>query len=208
MTTESDNINQNTNINTNNQENENLSTLSLEEALEQINHLKRVNKEVIESRDKVKTKLRTFEELQAQQEQQALEEQGRFKELAEAEKKRADQYEQAFKQNAINSVIDRKLAEIGLPEDALGTAKALLDRSKVQFEDGSVNEQSVVEAIDQLKSQHQILFNVRTKTPDVKRSDETNSSSYLEELNRIRSNPRDPRAKQKLQELRAKYGKE
>lgn len=181
--------------------------ITLEEALAKIEHLTNINKEVIESRDKVKSKLKSYEDEKAEEEQKLLEEQGKYKELADREKQRADQLEHAYRTTVVDGVLEKELAKVGLAAEAIGTAKALLNRDDIGFNNGSVDEQSVADAIDKLKQNHGVLFNVKVKTPDVKRPNEDKSGSYEEELKRIQQNPHSPTARRDLAALRAKYGK-
>ena len=182
--------------------------LTLEQALERISHLEGVNKEVIESRDKVKSKLKSYEDEKESQEQKTLEEQGMYKELLEKEKSRADTLEHALRTSAIDGVLDRKLADSGLSQDALNTAKALIDRSNIGFENNTVDDKTVADAIEQLKQNHSVLFSVKQKTPDVKRANvEPDQGSYEAELKKIRLNANSRTAKRDLEALRAKYGR-
>lgn len=182
--------------------------LSLEEALAQIEHLRGINKEVIESRDKVKSKLKSYEDEAQQQQAQLLEEQGKYKELYEAQQEKARELELKLRTAALDREIDQSLSEIGLAPEALKTAKSLVDRSSIKFDNDNIDKSSVADAIEQLKKEHAVLFNIKRQTPDVKRPNvDTDQSTYEVELQRIRANPKSPTARKELEQLRAKYGK-
>lgn len=180
--------------------------LTLEEAISKIQKLEGINKEVIGDRDKVKSRLRELEEIEAQKEEQLLTEQGQYKELLEKEKERAQKLENTIRDREIDSIIEKQLRDEGLSDEALGTAKALINKSDISYDlDAGVDTKAINDSISALKENHKVLFSAKPKTPDVKRaSDRSQPKTYIEELKALREKGG---TRKELEALRAKYNR-
>lgn len=180
--------------------------MTLEEATKRIETLEGINKEVIGDRDKIKGRLRDYEQKEAETEEQSLIEQGQFEELLEKEKQRSEQLESRIRNREVDSIITNKLRETGLSDDALKTALALVDKSKVSYDlDKGVDEKAVTDSIEALKSNHSVLFTAKPKTPDVKRAaDRSEPTTYLSELKALREKGG---TRKEVDALRAKYNR-
>lgn len=178
--------------------------LSIDEALAEIARLKGINKEVIDARDKAKTKLRSFEEEAEARLAKDQEEQGRFKELYEAEKARNEQLNQNIRNKTVDVALTAALNEAGVV--SVPTALKLVDRSQVELDDdGNVISTTLENAVSGLKKEHEILFGKPiVPTPKVKGVNQQDQpGSYIEEL-KAAAQTGDRR---KIAAVKAKYGK-
>lgn len=181
--------------------------LTVEELAKEVERLKAINKEVIESRDKVKTKLRTFEEQAEKAKEETLKQQGEFQSLYEKEKEARAALETKMRVTTVNSALKTALEQANVV--AVDTALALVNRDEVKVnEEGQVVPESLAEAIAKVKEQHPVLFTgVVRQGPNPARAGETPpTGGYLEELKKIQSNPKGVNAKD-LEALREKYGR-
>lgn len=179
--------------------------LSLEDALTRIEKLEGINKEVITDRDKVKNKLREIEKVESDSEETRLKEQGEYKELLDKEKERSSKLESSIRDREVGSVLKDSLRESGLSEDAINTAVALVDKTKISYDlDNGVDKETITSSIDALKTEHGILFSAKPKTPAVKRAaDRTDQDTYESELVKLRTGG----SRRDLEALRAKYNR-
>lgn len=143
---------------------------TVEEAMAEITRLKSVNSEVIDSRDKAKTKLKAIEKQSDKIQQQELEEQGKYKELLEAEQSKREELETTIRNNSIDNALNAALDEAGVASN--NTAMKLINRDDIVVEDGKVQSNSVADAIATLKDEHEILFKKGDKAPVVKKAGE------------------------------------
>ena len=181
--------------------------LTVEELAKEVERLKAINKEVIESRDKVKTKLRTFEEQAEKAKEEQLKQQGEFQSLYEKEKEARVALETKMRTASVNSALKSALEQANVV--AVETALALVSRDTIKVsEEGEVVPESLAEAIAKVKEQHPVLFTGATRQgPHPARAGETPpTGGYLEELKKIQSNPKGVNMKD-LEALREKYGR-
>ena len=178
---------------------------SIEEALAEVERLKNINKEVIESRDKSKAKLRAIEEEKEKADAAEKAEQGKFQELYEAEQQKRLELESKVKNQAVDVAVRSALGEANAA--SVDTAFALINRDLVKVsEDGVVSPESVAEAVAAVKEQHDVLFTGPKKGPSVARAGEQKpSGGYQDELKKLQADPKATR--QDLERLRAKYGR-
>lgn len=167
------------------EESQNKGPASLEEALAIIENLRGINKEVIQTRDKANSKLRSFEKEQTDREQALLSEQGKFKELYEAAQAKNAELVTGLKNKAVDSALKEVLQKAGAR--AVDTVSKLVDKSKivVSDEDYSVDVTSIQAQIEEIKKTDPILFGVGegNNLPPVKRpNDGTPAVGYETEM--------------------------
>jgi DNA repair exonuclease SbcCD ATPase subunit len=181
-------------------------TLNAEELKKEVERLKAINKDVIESRDKVKSKLRSFEEQAEKAKEEQLKQQGEFQSLYEKEKEARVALETKMRTHAVNSALKSALEAANAI--SVDTALALVNKDGIKVnEEGEVVPESLAEAIAKVKEQHAVLFTGVRKGPDPARAGETPpTGGYLEELKKIQSNPKGVNMKD-LEALREKYGR-
>jgi len=176
---------------------------SLEEAMALIENLKGINKEIISTRDKVNSKLRSFETEQTQREQSLLTEQGKFKELYEAEQAKNIDLKAGLKNKAIDSAIKDILQKAGAR--AVDTVSKLIDRSKVAVgdEDFNVEVATIQLQIEELKKTDPILFGVGegANLPPVKRPTDGSTTVGFE------TEMRAAKTQNEISAVMKKYGK-
>ena len=176
---------------------------TLEEALALIENLKGINKEVIQTRDKVNSKLRTFEEEQTQREQTLLAEQGKFKELYEAAQAEKEALKTGLKNKAVESALKDVLTKAGAR--SVDTVSKLIDKSKVEVEgtDFNVKLETIQAQIEELKKTDPILFGVGegTNLPPVKRPSDGNPQGGFE------TEMRAAKSQNEVNAVMKKYGK-
>lgn len=167
------------------EDSQNKGPASLEEALAIIENLRGINKEVIQTRDKANSKLRSFEKEQTDREQALLQEQGKFKELYEAAQAKNAELVTGLKNKAVDSALKEVLQKAGAR--AVDTVSKLVDKSKivVSDEDYSVDVTSIQAQIEEIKKTDPILFGVGegNNLPPVKRpNDGTPAVGYETEM--------------------------
>jgi hypothetical protein len=146
-------------------------TLTLEQAVEQNKALEAKFLEAVSDRDKSKQKLRKLEETAGS----AAELQKKFEDLLAEKTKLAEQFEAAtgeltsvkesVKQKEMNSVMSTALEAAGAK--SISTVMKLVDKSKLQFDDkGQVSAESVIAAIEEVRSSDPILFGDLTDPKD------------------------------------------
>lgn len=179
------------------------STPSVEELMAEVTRLKAINSDVIGSRDDAKAKLRKIEDDKAKADAKALEEQGKFKELYEKEVEARKTLETLLQTKSADAALTLELQKAGAL--SVETALPLVDKSKLQFNDGVVTPESIADAITEVKDKHKIVFGDKPQAPNAKRPGEgANSGGYLDELKKLQS---DPHASMKdFNALRSKYG--
>lgn len=113
-----------------------------------------------------KQKLEAIEAEKAEAAKKQLEEQGKFKELADTEKKRADELQSKYERtNKVNAL---KLAAIQAGTVDADAVERLADLSAVTLsEDGSVDAESVSKLIESLKTAKPYLFGEKQNKPNV-----------------------------------------
>jgi hypothetical protein len=142
--------------------------ISLEAANLEIERLRNINKEVIESRDIVKGKLKAIETEAETRAAALLEEQGKFKELYDAEVARRTAYESSIKEREVASTLRSELEKVNAL--SVDTVMKLVDKSAIEFnDDGTVKVDSLKAVIKSLKQSDPILFGGE-KAPDPKRA--------------------------------------
>ena len=131
-------------------------TLTLEQALEKIKSLESGFQEAITTRDKTKQKLRQIEESA----NAASEWQKKFDELNathEATVNELTSFKENIKQQTITSNLSTALEAAGAK--SVSTVMKIIDKSKLQFdEQGQLNVDSVVAAIEEVRNSDPILF--------------------------------------------------
>jgi hypothetical protein len=179
-------------------------TPTLEELLAENAKLKSINEEVIGSRNEVKEKLRAIEAKAEEAKTKELEEQGNYKQLLEAEQEKLQKLQSQIERQAIDAEITKSLQDAKV--SSVDTALKLVDKDKIQYVDGKVNQESVADAIAQLKEEHSVLFvNVKDAPKPKRAGEETPQGGYEEELRKLQTNPNaTPRD---LAALRTKYGR-
>lgn len=172
---------------------------SVEDALKEIDRLSAINKEVIETRDKTKEKLKAFEQAQADAAQKALEEQGKFKEMYEAELAKRTAQETSIKERELNTTLRSELEKVNAL--SIDTVLKLVNKGAIEFnDDGSVKVDSVKSVIKELKKSDPILFGVE-KAPDPKRAgDGENANTFETEI-------RGAKTQKDVHAVMKKYGK-
>jgi len=113
-----------------------------------------------------KQKLEAIEAEKAEAAKKQLEEQGKFKELADTEKKRADELQTKYERtNKVNAL---KLAAIQAGTVDADAVEQLADLSAVTLsEDGKVDAESVSKLIESLKTAKPYLFGESKSKPNV-----------------------------------------
>lgn len=174
---------------------------TIESLLAEVERLQRNNKQIIESRDNAKQKLRDIE---AEKERKVHEEKGNYEEALRVEREKYNQLQTQLREQAVGSALLQALSKTNVL--AVDTALQLIDRSKIAFEDGQVNDETVADAIKTLQEQHKVLFgDVRPAPTPKKAGEEAPTGGYLEELRKLQNNPNSSR--RDLEQLRLKYGK-
>lgn len=176
---------------------------TVEEALSEIEKLKSINKEVISSRDQLKTRLRGFEDEQTQREQALLAEQGKYKELYEKRESEFSALKNTLKTKAVDSALREILQKAGAR--SVDTVAKLVDKSKVTVneEDFSVNSADIEAQIEELKKTDSILFGIveGANLPPVKRASSGEPQAGYEQEMRACKTPAE------IQNVLRKYGK-
>lgn len=174
---------------------------SVDELRAELEKLRGINKEVIQSRDAAKQKLR---DLDSEKERKVLEEKGAYEEALLKEREKYDVLQSQLRDTAVNAELRNALAESGTA--SVDTALELIDRSTIAYEDGQVNKETVADAIKTLQERHKVLFGeVRPAPTPKKAGEETPTGGYAAELKKLQGNPRATR--RDLEALRQKYGK-
>lgn len=177
---------------------------TVEAAMAEVERLRIVNKEVIDSRSDAKSKLKAIEEEADKVKQQELTDQGKFKDLLEAEQLKTAGLESTIRDNAINSALLVALEEAGVSSNK--TAMKLISLEDIVVENGTVDSKSVVDAIATLKTEHEILFTTVKKAPTPKKADEEEPSVGFEaEMTKAVNSGSATRAT--LDTIRAKYNR-
>lgn len=187
--------------------NDNRGFETVEQALARISELENINKQVIQDRDSVKSKLREIESEEEEAKRQAMEEQGQFKTLLEAEREKLTSLQNKLRDRDIDSAIGSALKDVGLTEDAFNTAKALIDKSTIGYDqDKGIDSTTLTKAVEQLKANHSILFQAKPKTPDTKRpsGNVDGGSDFVTEMKKLRESGNCTHAK--INELRKRFG--
>lgn len=177
---------------------------SVEEAMAEVERLRIVNKEVIDSRSDAKSKLKAIEEEADKVQQKELEDQGKYKDLLAVEVAKREGLETTIRNNTVDSALRAALEEAGVASSK--TAMKLIARSDIVVNDGIVDSKSVVDAIATLKTEHEILFSKVTKAPTPKKADEEEPSVGFEaEMTKATNSGTATRAT--LDKIRAKYNR-
>lgn len=157
---------------------------SVEDALSEIAKLRGLNTEFKETRDSAKAKLRTFEEAEEKTRHKKLKADGKLEELLEEERSKRVKLEERFTKQTVDTALTSALKDAKV--NSISTALKLVDRSKVLFDDnGSVNIDSLADAVTALKDSDAILFAETTsiekpKGPAVKRAGEGETKDAFE----------------------------
>ena len=159
---------------------------TVEEALKEIERLANINKEVIETRDKTKEKLKAFEQAQEETARKALEESGKFKELYEAELAKRTAVESSVRERELNTTLRSELEKVNAL--SIETVLKLVDKSAIEFnEDGSVKVDSIKAVIKELKKSDPILFGGE-KAPEPKRAgDGENANTFDTDIRKAKT---------------------
>lgn len=183
---------------------------SIEDALAEINKLRDINKDVIHSRDKAKTKLREFETAEETKMQSTLAEQGKYKELYDAEVEKSNKIVSKLKEKAVDSALEKALTNAGAE---VKTALKLVDKVSIVIDDNyEVDMESVNAMVAKLQAEHEILFAQKDKVviPNPKRPiEDPAKGGYDEELKALRTKAsKGVTVKQsEFDALRSKYGR-
>lgn len=175
---------------------------TVDELKAEIERLQRNNKQIIDSRDAAKQKLR---DLESDRERTALEKKADYEAALQLEREKYNSLQTQLREQAVGSALLQALSKTNVL--AVDTALQLIDRSAIVFEDGQVDESTVADAIKTLQEKHNVLFGEPTKpapTPK-KAGEETPTGGYVEELKRLQQNPNATR--RDLDQLRQKYGR-
>lgn len=168
----------------------------------EIENLKGINKDVIASRDSVKSKLK---DLETNKEVAALEEKGQYDEALQKEKEKYQTLQTKLEAQAVTGTLIQELGNTNAL--SVDTALELIDRSTIVYEDGQVNKESVADAISALQEKHSVLFGENKPAPKPKKAGEEKSTGgYVADLKKLQQNPRSTRTD--LEKLRTKYGKQ
>lgn len=152
----------------------------------EIAKLKAINLDLIKTRDEAKDKLRKIDEDISRQKDADLVEKEKYKELYENTVDKYSKLAERFDNNALDSAINMALTDAKI--SATSTASKLVDRSKLSIdESGAISGMQTV--MDDLKTNHPILFVPDTKVPDIKPVDE---STPPKDLDITKLNMRDP----------------
>jgi hypothetical protein len=158
----------------------------LEELQSKNEKLSSINKEVIDSRNKVKQQLRKFEKQTEEQLNTELAEQGKYKELYEAQLAEKEALQSKIRNNSLDKAFTSALAEADAK--SVNTVMKLVDKDNIEFDDdGNPSEDSILAAINAVKESDPILFgSQQTETPNappVKRATEgENLGGYDQEI--------------------------
>lgn len=175
---------------------------SIEDAMVEIEKLRGINKEVIATRDKEKSKLRSFEKEQEQREQALLADQGKFKELYEKRENEFQALQTTLKTKAVDSALKDVLHKAGAR--SVDTVAKLIDKSKIGVSDDFNAVVADIESqIEELKKTDPILFGIAegVNPPSVKRpSDGTPTAGIDAELRACKT-------VNEIQAVMKKYGK-
>ena len=172
---------------------------SVADALLEIERLRNINKEVIETRDKTKERLKTFEQEAEDRVKKTLEEQGKYKEMYEVELAKRTATESAIKERELNTTLRSELAKVNAL--SIDTVLKLVDKSAVEFnDDGTVKVDSVAKIIKELRKSDPILFG-STEAPSAKRAGDGDNANTFE------SDIRKAKTQKDVNAVLQKYGK-
>lgn len=176
--------------------------MSVEDMLVEINKLKSINSEVIQSRDKAKLKLREFDDASDKQVSDDLIEQEKFKELYEALNIKHEELKGTIGVEKLNTELTKALDSAGVT--AVNTAMKLINRTGLELVDGKII--GIETAIDQLKADHSIVFDSQSPVPPpVVPNEGGPATGYEAELKALKGNPRSSFGD--FEKIQAKYGK-
>lgn len=159
-----------------------------------------LRQELSQSRELIKN-LRKYEKSYKDENEKALAEQGKYKELFETERARADELSSALKNTKIESVINDLIKSSGAKNSK--TVQRLIDKSAIQFaEDGSVETKSIQSQLVALQKEAPELFGLSSEeTPAPKKpSGDTTTLTFEAEVAKCKT-------QKELDAVLAKYGK-
>ncbi len=121
---------------------------------------------VLSEKKKLAEKVGEYEARLAEQESKTLQEQGKYKEIAEAKSKEAEEWKKKATQIATatashvkQNAIKLKAQELGINPKALEKLPALIDMNEIELEDGfNVNQVKVNEILSKFQTEHDYLF--------------------------------------------------
>jgi len=120
--------------------------------------LEAINTDLSDSRDKHKSRRTAMEKEQEKLLAADLQEQGKFEELYNVEKTKAQDLQIKMNTNAINGALERALRDAGAGSN-LKTALKIADMDSISIgDDMKPNGSEIAALVDSLKSDHAILF--------------------------------------------------
>ncbi len=137
--------------------------LTKEQMEAEINKLKSINSDVIQSRDKAKAKLREFDSAAESEKSDKLLEKEEFKKLYDDLSSKHTNLVNKLRDQDINSILRGSLKEAGVT--SVETALQIIDKSDIELNDGGDKILGFQGMVDKLKTSHSILFQEAKPSP-------------------------------------------
>lgn len=194
-----------TKIDSDESKNEEGSTLTLEQALAEIEKLKSIKNDIVKERDNYKHKARDLDKIVNQFKDLNIDDPSKFKNDLDQSLNRIVELETKYKESSAKSVLEKLLNESKVNPGALNTAMDLIKLDSFKYKNDEVVVESVADAIADLKSKHPILFNEVVQAPAPARpEDKPTTATYETELQSLLKRGVNQK---ELTALKKKYGR-